>query len=118
MNWKIVIVLSGALLASCGTVPNPLTQNELATAESGYGVLLAGAVAYKHLPLCKTGTSISLTNVCARRSVIVKLQQADRAVQAALVAARSPTVNAAAMLALQAALAQFQQIEVANGIGQ
>lgn len=114
----LTIALSASLLASCANVPNPVSQNDLATAEAGYKVLLRLAVAYRHLPLCHTGTTATLANVCAQRSVVVKLQQADRAVRNALKAAQAPTVSAGTMLVLQGALAAFQQIEVTYGIEQ
>lgn len=117
MKRLIVLILAGSL-AACGTVQNPLNQTDLATAEAGYGVALSFAVAYRHLPLCKTGTTATLSNACAQRSVIVKLQQANSAVKSALKAARAPTVSAATMLVLQGALAAFQQIEANYGIGQ
>jgi hypothetical protein len=44
--------------------------------ENAYGLAVNAANAYKALPLCKTGTTPSATNICAKRSVIVNLQGA------------------------------------------
>ncbi len=41
-----------------------------------YGIAASAANAYKALPLCRTGTVPSAANICARRSVIVRLQAA------------------------------------------
>lgn len=121
---KLAVIVLAFTLASCATVRNPVTQTDLATVEAGYGVALSLAVAYRHLPLCRTGTTASLSNVCARRSVVVKLQQADRSVQTALSGARNfiknnPTLSAGTFIsAAQAALASFQAIEATYGVGQ
>src|SRR6266851_4567429 len=75
-------------LAGCATVQNPITRAQLSDIEAGYGIALSFAAAYKRLPLCHTGTVASVSSPCAQRSVIVRMQQADRSAHAAMVAAR------------------------------
>jgi len=113
---KRFIILSFLLLGGCATLPNPVSTNTLATIESAYGVALAGAVAYRNRPRCTTTALESVSNLCARRSVIVKLQVADRKAQVALGQAtifirNNPTLDASALL--QAAQAS---VNVLNAI--
>ena len=109
-------------LAACATISNPVGTTQLAQIESAYGVALSVAVAYRNLPLCRTGTTPSVQNICAKRSVIVRLQAADRNAQGALVAARrfvrnNPTISAASAIgAAQAAVADFQATEAQYGL--
>lgn len=51
---------------------------------AGYGAVVGAMKFYKNLPLCRTGTKPSLTNLCAKRSVIVTLQKDDRIANAAI----------------------------------
>ena len=73
----------GLVLAGCQTaalpslnLANAVTLNTIYGIENAYGVAVSAANAYKALPLCRTGTAPSSTNICARRSVIVRLQAA------------------------------------------
>jgi uncharacterized membrane protein len=109
-------------LGGCATIQNPVNTTQLAQVESAYGVALSIAVAYRNLPLCKTGNPTSLTNICAKRSVVVKLQSADRDAQIAMVSARqfvrnNPTLSAASVIGIaQNAVATLQAIEQNEGI--
>ncbi len=109
-------------LGACATIQNPINTTQLAQVESGYGIALSAAVAYLNLPLCRTGTSASLSNICAQRSVIVKLQAAAAKTQGAIVAARNfiknnPTINVASAVGIaQAALNDFQTVESMYGV--
>ncbi len=73
----------GLVLAGCQTVAlpslnlaNAVTLNTIYGIENAYGVAVSASNAYKALPLCRTGTVPSATNICARRSVVVRLQAA------------------------------------------
>jgi ABC-type uncharacterized transport system substrate-binding protein len=109
-------------LSGCATIRNPVNVSQLAAIESAYGVALSLAVAYRDLPLCRTGTLPGLRNVCAKRSVVVRLQRADRDAQIALAAARSfvkanPTLSAASVLAVaQNAVSALQAVETNEGL--
>lgn len=117
----VVFALSLGGCATLGVVKNPATPTELATVESAYGVALAAAVAYRHLPLCKKGQSI-LAGGCAERTVIVQLQAADRNVQRVIANARAfvknnPTLGIGSVIGeVQAAVSTFLQIESINGV--
>jgi hypothetical protein len=124
MKSKLAALALVAALGGCatlGTVSNPATPTELATVESAYGVALAAAVAYRHLPLCKKGQSI-LAGGCAERTVVVQLQAADRNVQRVLANARAfirnnPTLGIGSVIGeVQAAVSTFTQIEAINGV--
>lgn len=103
-------------VAACVSIKQPISYNELGAVESAYGVLLSQAVAYRNLPLCHTGTVATLQNICAQRSVIIKLQQADLIAQRAITTANSfveqnPTLDPTAVIAAaQSALSAFQSI--------
>lgn len=119
-KWLVIACLPA--LAACGSIQNPINNNDLAAVVSAYGAALSIANGYKSLPLCKTGTTASITNVCARRSVIVTLQQADLKAQVALKAAinftnANPQLSATSFIsAAQTAVGVFQQLETANGV--
>jgi hypothetical protein len=99
------------------SAPNPVTAEDFAAIESAYGVALAGAVAYRNRPLCKKTALESVSNLCARRSIIVRMQDADRRAQVALGSARvfirdNPTLDAGALIsAAKAAVGAFTQIQ-------
>lgn len=128
MKIRIIISLIVALsLSGCATANNPLTLGRLASLESAYGIALSAAVGYYELyrvRRCTTSAPFSPTNICAMRSVVVRLQQADIRAQAALQAARkfsaqNPTLDASAIInAAELAVSTFQQIERQNGITQ
>ncbi|CAM5425990.1 Lipoprotein OS=Afipia felis OX=1035 GN=NCTC12722_02661 PE=4 SV=1 [Afipia felis] len=78
----VAAMLCGLALAGCQTtlpslnISNAVAMNTVYGIENAYGIAVNAANAYKALPLCKTGTTPSATNICARRSVIVNLQNA------------------------------------------
>lgn len=119
---RAFIILSAFLIAGCAAIQNPVNTTQLAQVEASYGVALSIAVGYRSLPLCRTGTRASYQNVCAQRSVILKLQAADRNAQAALLTARSfvhnnPTVSAFTILqTAQDAISNFRAVEAQNGV--
>lgn len=126
MTMRVIASLCLAFyLTACATVSNPLTPNRLVQLESAYGVALAVAVGYYELykvNRCTVTRPESPTNYCARRSIVVKLQQADIRAQAALQAARkfvinNPNLDATAIIsAAETAIAAFQQIEQQSGV--
>lgn len=112
---RVFIVLVTALaLAGCASFKNPVTLTTQYDIEAAYLTAENLAVAYRNLPLCKTGTTPSLTNVCAKRSLVVKIQQTAAKAQAAILALRAFTKNnptlspVTALEAAQNALANFQ----------
>lgn len=119
---KIIILFLALALTACASIRNPITTNQLAVVESTYGVALSIAVAYHNTRLCKKTETPSLSNICAQRAIILKLQAADRQAQAALVKARlfirnNPTLDAFAVIqAAQDAVDLFRGIEAQYGI--
>jgi hypothetical protein len=118
-----IAVVSGLALAGCQTTALPSLNLNTAVAlntvygiENAYGVAVNAANAYKTLPLCRTGTAPSAANICAKRSVIERLQAAMRTARLAvnnLVALQKayPSVDITnALSAAQSALIVVQQI--------
>jgi hypothetical protein len=116
MRKFLLIGLVALSLGACATVKNPITTGQLATLESSYGVVLSGAVAYRNRPRCTKTALESVSNICARRSIVIRMQKADAAAQVALGRARAfvlnnPTLDASSLLqAAQDAIAVFAQI--------
>jgi hypothetical protein len=117
------VLVFGLALAGCQTVALPSLNLNTAVAlntvygiENAYGVAVNAANAYKALPLCRTGTVPSAANICARRSVIERLQAAMRRAHLAvnnLVALQKayPSVDiTSALSASRSALVAVQQI--------
>ena len=76
-------VICGLALAGCQTTSLPSLNLNTAVAlntiygiENAYGVAVNAANAYKALPLCKTGTVPGATTICAKRSMVERLQVA------------------------------------------
>lgn len=119
---QFALLLSAAALAGCSaTLPSAslnttVTRNSLYSVEAAYGVALSAERAYKTLPLCKTGTTTSYTNPCAKRSTIVKMQAADRVAISSISNANNfiktyPMLDATNVLsAAQSAVSALQQI--------
>lgn len=114
---RLLPLLLVLALAGCATVRNPVSTTELATIESAYGVALAGAVAYRERPRCTKTALESVSNLCARRSIVVRLQQADRQAQIAIGKANifiqnNPTLDASSLLqAARGAVDALNQIQ-------
>lgn len=122
------LAAGGLALAGCQTVELPslnlntaVSLNTIYGIENAYGVAVAAANAYKTLPLCRTGTVPSTTNVCAKRSTLVSLQAGMRKARVAvdnLVALHKtyPSVDLTnALAAARAALSGIQQT-LATGV--
>ena len=121
MKHRILAALICAFaLTACASlnakVKTTVSMNTQYAVESSYGVALAAENSYKALPLCKTGTKPSLTNICAQRSVIVRLQAADLKAVNGLKSARDfintyPTVDASNVIAAaQTAVSDIKNI--------
>jgi hypothetical protein len=101
-------------------IKNPVSQADIASVESAYGIALAAAVAYRERydagHRCTRTNLESPTNLCARRSVVVKLQAAELKAQDEIqrakdFIARNPNVNAGSLIdAAQTAVAAFRNI--------
>lgn len=126
---KIAIALAAALAVSgcAGSLPSidintTVSRNTILGVESAYGIALSGARSYKALPLCKTGTVFTFTAPCAQRSILVKMQAANRVAISKLKAAIAftknyPTVDASNVIAAaNAAVNLFQStVNAATG---
>lgn len=116
MRKLIVLALLAPLLGGCFLDPinNPLNTASLYDIEAGYLTAEQIAIAYLHLPLCRTGTQPSLTNQCGKRSVDLVIQDKGRKAQLAILALRSfvrnnPTISPINALTIaQNAIADFQ----------
>jgi hypothetical protein len=121
---RMLLALPLLLTGCLSTIQNPVNDNDMAIVYSAYGSTLAVANAYRSLPLCRTGSVFSASNLCAKRSVIVQLQKADRQARIAMNTAQifinnNPTLSASSLIGIaQAAVSAFQQIEIANGVAQ
>jgi hypothetical protein len=128
MKKLAALLIVGTMLSGCATtnpiatfittgVVNPITNTRLASIESGYGIALSGAVAYRNRPRCTKTALESVSNLCARRSIVVRLQSADRQAQIALGKARAfvsdnPTLDPSSLLsAAEIAVSTFGQIQ-------
>jgi len=88
MKRIAALLLLTPLLGGCLTsspAPNPLTQRAVYELRAGYdAAFLAPAANYRRLGLCAAGQTATLTNPCADRAVVRKLQIADQQAHAAL----------------------------------
>lgn len=122
-----IAVVCGLALAGCQTVALPsLNLNSAASLntvygiQNAFGVAVNAANAYRALPLCRTGTGPGMINICAKRSVIERLQSAMRKARLAvnnLVALQKayPSVDISnALAAARSALIVVQQILVSG----
>lgn len=130
MKRIIAVCLLGLSVAGCGTtgglpdlgrivttgIANPVTPAALSDIKNAYGIALAAAVAYRERPRCTKTHLESATNLCARRSIVVKLQQADLKAKVALdkadlFIADNPTLNAGSVIqAASLAVSAFQGV--------
>ena len=119
--WLCLVLV----LAGCASIQNPLNITRLADIESAYGIVLAAANAYRTVYTinpCTRSHPESATNYCARRSVVILLQGADRKAQIALRSARifvanNPTLDAGSVIGVaQLAIDAMRQIEQQNGV--
>ena len=115
---KLVLVLA-LILGGCATSPSvslntAVTLNSMEGVIAAYGTALSAERAYKSLPLCLTGTRATITNPCAQRSIIVRLQAADLTANRAINRANTyiktyPTLNASNVISAAVAAVQALQ---------
>lgn len=111
----LTIALAGCNLPTLN-VASTVNLNTLEGVVAGYGIVLQAELTYKALPLCKTGTTPSATNICAKRSTVVRLQSADRTANTAINTAvafvqANPTVDPTQYIsAASAAITALQTI--------
>lgn len=124
---KLGVLFVALWLTACATIQNPLTNVRLVQLESAYGVALSVAVGYYELykvNRCTKTRPESVTNYCARRSVVVALQKADIKAGEAIQTARKfviqyPTFDATNIIsAAEFALAGMQDVITKNGVRQ
>lgn len=102
-------------------VNNPVSRESMLQIETAYYAAVRLAVAYRRLPLCRTGETASLTRLCAQRSVILTLQSANAKARFALTQMRTfvrdhPTINAIEFVQLaRQAVGEFQAVAASTG---
>ena len=134
---KFVATTFALLLGACATLPdgtkvflptasvqNPVTPASMYDVKATYAIAQAGAVAYidryRQGHRCTTSALESPTDLCSRRSVVIKLQNADRVAQIALGRADAfirdnPTIDASAVVyAAKSAVAALYDIQKGN----
>lgn len=121
MKRLILLAVLGLSLAGCASLPtinvaNSVNLNTLEGVVSGYGILLNQEILLKQQPLCKTSSVPSITNLCVKRSTIVRLQVADKIAnqsinQATLFVKNNPTVDPSQYIsAASSALGALQSV--------
>ena len=119
---RVLAAVIFAIGVSACTLSLPTSNNQVAGVYSAYGIALSAAVAYRNRPLCKTGETTTLSNICAERHVVVAIQSADRQAQGALTAManfvkNNPTLDASnVIIAAQQAVADFNKVESTYGV--
>ncbi len=135
---RVILVIAFALsLGACATMPdgtkiflptasvkNPVTPATMYDLKATYVIAQAGAVAYidryRQGHRCTTTALESIGNLCSRRSIVVKLQNADRVASIALGRADAfvrdnPTIDASSVIsAAQSAVGTFYEIQKGN----
>ncbi len=134
---KLASLLLAFSLAGCATMPdgtkvflptasvkNPVTSASLYDIKATYVIAQAGAAAYiqryRDGNRCTATRLESVTNICSRRSIVVRLQAADRTAQVALgrvdaFIRDNPTIDASSVIsAAQLAVSAFYDIQKGN----
>lgn len=89
---------------------------------STYGILQSAIIAYSGLPRCTISKPFSATNICYKRSVLVKAQSYDKAANEAINTAaefqrNNPTLDASSYVtAAIAAVNTFKNFAIASQI--
>lgn len=119
---RAFIVGIALLVASCATIKNPITNNQLGGVIDGYGIADSAFLAYRGLPRCTIFDNFSITHICRKRSVLVAGQQLDAKVNKAINDAvrfqrANPSLDASSFVqAAQTALDEFKAFETTNGV--
>lgn len=121
MKQFLACCVIGLGLVACGSIKNPLQPSLAYNLENAYGIAQASAVAYTKLPRC----SATLTTLCSKASIVVKLATYDKVAITALQQLEAfvrnpnnyPGVTYASLFsAAQNAIAAFSAIEQQNGV--
>ncbi len=106
------------------SAPNPVTPASLYDIKATYVIAQAGADAYiqryRDGHRCTRTALEAVTNICSRRSVVLRLQQADRNAQIAMgrvdaFIRDNPTIDASSVIsAAQQAVSAFYAIQRGN----
>lgn len=115
MRFKFIALAAIVALAGCATINNPVTNTNVYEVEAAYdAAVLTPLSAYAKLPLCASGTHISVSNPCHEATILATARGYDRQVQAAfaqaiIFARDNPTLDASAQLGLlNAAIAKAE----------
>ena len=126
---KILLVLTLSLsLAGCiptgPSIPNPVTPTSLYDVKATYAIAQAGVDTYVQRYRdgfrCTKTRLESVTNLCSRRSIVVKMQNADRVAgitlgQAETFIFNNPMLDATSVIsAAQRAVTALYQIQQGN----
>lgn len=104
------------------SIQNPISNDDFYYAKTAYAALALPVANYRELPLCKKSKPFSLAYICARRSVIVKLQELDAIAYEALKTAdeyiaSNQTINLASFVsAAKIAVAAYKKYATDNGV--
>src|SRR5882672_2635012 len=90
MKWIILALTLSLSLAGClpPSIPNPVTPTSLYDVKATYAIAQAGVDTYVQRYRdgfrCTKTRLESVTNLCSRRSIVVKMRDADRVAGIAL----------------------------------
>lgn len=104
------------------SVQNPISTDDLYYAKTVYAALALPVANYRELPLCKKSKPFSLSNICSKYSVVVKLQELDAKAYETLTTvdeyiASNQTVNLASLIsAAKIAVAAYKKYATDNGV--
>jgi hypothetical protein len=104
------------------SVQNPVSKDDFYLAKTAYAALALPVANYRELPLCKKSKPFSLAYICAKRSVIVKLQELDTKAYDALATAEAyinsnQTLNLASLIsAAKIAVNTYKKYAADNGV--
>lgn len=117
----LTLSLGGCLSPS---IPNPVTPTSLYDVKATYAIAQAGVDTYVQRYRdgfrCTKTRLESATNLCSRRSIVVKMQNADRIAgitlgQAEIFIANNPTIDATSVIsAASRAVTALYQIQQGN----
>jgi len=134
MKRILVALVALSILTGCSTarfteftntfvaVKNPISTDDFYLAKTAYAALALPVANYRELPLCKKSKPFALTNICAKRSVIVKLQEFDAKAYDALATAetyiaRNQTLNLNSVIsAAKIAVNAYKKYAIDNGV--
>lgn len=104
------------------SVQNPISTDDFYLAKTAYASLALPVANYRELPLCKKSKPFSITNICAKRSVVVRLQELDANAYEALTTAESyiasnQTLKLSSLIdAAKVAVAAYKKYALNNGV--